>query len=62
MHDPKECREHARHCRRLAAASPAPLVKQRFLNIAGKWEGLAVEIESAEQYLKTKAGNRIKAA
>ena len=63
MQDPKECHEHARHCRQLAAASPTPHVKQRILNIAGKWEELAAEIESAEQYLKTmgKSGSRIRA-
>ena len=38
--------------------------KQRFLNIAGKCEELAAEIESVEQYLKTmgKSGSKIKAA
>jgi hypothetical protein len=46
---------------------PAPYrrtSKQRFLNIAGKCEELAAEIESVEQYLKTmgKSGSKIKAA
>ena len=38
--------------------------KQRFLNIAGKCEELAAEIESVGQYLKTvgKSGSKIKAA
>ena len=45
--DPKECREHAQHCYRLAAEAHTPVAKKRFEDLASVWMGLATELEEA---------------
>jgi hypothetical protein len=35
--DPKQCREHAKTCLRLAAESQSPLAKARFEDLASTW-------------------------
>ena len=43
--DPKECREHAKHCLELAAQAASPLAKARFEDLAQTWALLATDIE-----------------
>ena len=50
--DPKECRERAASCRRLAESNGAP-ASQTYLNLADAWERLASELESAQRFLQT---------
>jgi hypothetical protein len=46
--DPKECREHAKNCLRLAAESPSPLAKARFEDLANTWMKLATDLEQTK--------------
>ncbi len=46
--DPKECREHAKRCQELADASPSPLAKARFAELAQTWLRLAHDLEHAK--------------
>jgi hypothetical protein len=43
--DPKECREHALTCVRLAQTSASPQARERFANLARTWIRLADELE-----------------
>ena len=43
--DPKECREHALTCVRLAKTSASPQARERFANLARTWIRLADELE-----------------
>ena len=45
--DPKECREHAKNCLRMAAEAPSPLAKARFQKLAETWMRLATDLEHA---------------
>jgi hypothetical protein len=49
--DPNQCREHAAHCRQLAANAPNELVAENFSNLALTWERLAAELQSTETLL-----------
>lgn len=49
--DPKECRERAANCRRLAE-SDGPSTRQTFLSLADSWERLASELENAQCFLQ----------
>jgi hypothetical protein len=53
--DPKECREHAAHCRALSAQATNPSARQTFTNLAEHWERLAAELESAKSFLQAMA-------
>jgi hypothetical protein len=46
--DPKECREHAKRCLRLAAESPSALAKATFEDLAKTWMRLATGLEHAK--------------
>ena len=48
--DPKECRDHASGCRKLAANAEG-VVRERLLTLAETWERLAAEHESAQALL-----------
>jgi hypothetical protein len=50
--DPEECREHAAHCRELAAAAGASAARKTIIALAEHWERLANELESAQRFLK----------
>jgi hypothetical protein len=50
--DPNECREHAAHCRELAARADTPPARATFLELAKHWERLATELDSAQRFLK----------
>jgi hypothetical protein len=53
--NPKECRMHAANCRTLAAQATSPSAKKTFTNLAETWDRLAVELESAQTFLKAMA-------
>jgi hypothetical protein len=46
--DPKECREHAKHCQEMADAAQSPLAKARFEDLARTWLRLASDLEHAK--------------
>jgi len=50
--NPKECRQHAKNCRRLAAESRTGSGRNTFLNLADTWERLAADLENAELFIK----------
>jgi hypothetical protein len=50
--DPKECREHAKHCLELAAQAPSPLAKAQFESLAQTWARLAVDIDRTKVLLE----------
>jgi len=46
--DPKECRRHAAHCRQLASRDHLFLPRGMFLDLAKRWELLAIERQTLE--------------
>ena len=50
--DPRECRQHAMKCLQLAADARNDSIKQHFLSLAATWQGLAKELEKAQQLLE----------
>jgi hypothetical protein len=46
--DPKECREHAKNCLKMAADSTSPLAKAQFEDLAQTWLRLATDLERAK--------------
>jgi hypothetical protein len=51
--DPRVCREHARRCAELAALAATPQEQEHLLSLESAWIRFAVELESAEAFLKT---------
>jgi hypothetical protein len=49
--DPKECREHAKQCLKLACETPSPLAKAQFEDLAQTWSRLATDIERTKAFL-----------
>jgi hypothetical protein len=49
--DPKECREHALHCDRLAQEANTRAQAEVFRNLARQWLKLAIELERAHALL-----------
>ena len=43
--DPKECRQHALTCVRLAQTSAYPQAREQFANLAQTWLRLAADLE-----------------
>jgi hypothetical protein len=56
--NPKECRQHAENCRKLATESRTVSARNTFLNLADHWERLATELESGALF--TNAMDEIK--
>jgi hypothetical protein len=50
--DPKECREHAENCRKMAEAAPSPFHRARFEDLAQTWTRLASDLERAKALLE----------
>jgi hypothetical protein len=50
--DPKECREHAKHCLMLAAEARSVFAKKRFEELAQRWLGLATDLENVKALLE----------
>ena len=49
--DPKECRQHALNCVRLAQTATTPQSREHFANLAQTWVRLAEELERAQAFL-----------
>ena len=58
--DPKECREHAKCCLRLAAEAPSSLAKARFQELAETWMRLATDLELSLSLLEQWGDPRLK--
>ena len=50
--DPKECRQQAKCCLKLAAAASTPMVRDNFLRLAETWSRLARELEASKRFLE----------
>ena len=50
--DPKECKEHAKNCLRLAADAPNEPAKRLFEKLARSWLGLARDLEISEELIE----------
>ena len=51
--DPKECRQHALACVRLAQTSASPQAREQFANLARTWIRLADDLETTLALLET---------
>ena len=49
--DPKECRQHALNCVRLAQTATTPQSREHFANLAQTWVRLAEHLERAQNAL-----------
>jgi hypothetical protein len=49
--NPKECREHAKNCYRLAANAHTQAAKERFEELARTWLALAADLDAAQSLL-----------
>jgi hypothetical protein len=49
--DPKECRQHALNCVRLAQTSSTPQAREQFASLANTWLRLASDLEQAQAFL-----------
>jgi hypothetical protein len=56
--NPKQCREHAEHCRKMAAEAP-PGLAHEFERLAQTWVRLADDLERAEAFRPDVAPNVI---
>jgi hypothetical protein len=50
--NPKECRAHAVHCLKRAAAASSPVTRDSFEALAKNWLKLATEIEATDRLLR----------
>ena len=49
--DPKECKEHAKNCLRLASDAPNEPAKRWFEKLARTWLGLARDLEISDELI-----------
>ena len=49
--DPKECRQHAEKCQRLALEAKTEQARETFEGLARTWLRLAVDLENAQALL-----------
>jgi hypothetical protein len=49
--DPRECRQHALSCVRLAQTSASPQAREQFANLARTWIRLADDLERSQAFL-----------
>jgi hypothetical protein len=49
--DPRECRQHALSCVRLAQTSASPQAREQFANLARTWIRLADDLERSQTFL-----------
>jgi hypothetical protein len=49
--DPRECRQHALSCVRLAQTSASPQAREQFANLARTWIRLADDLERSQALL-----------
>jgi hypothetical protein len=52
--DPKQCREHAKACRRLAREAISPVTRKVFDDLARTWTRLATDLEMAQALLDSR--------
>jgi hypothetical protein len=57
--DPKECRQHALNCARLAQTSPDPHAREHFARLARTWIKLANDIERSQAFLRATEDDEI---
>jgi hypothetical protein len=57
--DPKECRQHALNCVRLAQTSPYPHAREHFARLARTWIKLADDIERSQVFLRAMEDDEI---
>jgi hypothetical protein len=50
--DPKECRQQALACVRLAETSPSPQVRRHYAELAKTWLTLAGDLDDTDAHLK----------
>jgi hypothetical protein len=50
--DPKECREHAKHCLEQARTASTLLIMAKFQSLAHSWLRLAEDLERAEALVR----------
>ena len=51
--DPKECRERALRCLKLAKRATSPQTQAKFLDLAATWAKLASDLEAMKVLLET---------
>jgi hypothetical protein len=56
---PKECRQRAANCRRLAQSATLEKALEAFLNLAGTWDKLAAELERAQRFILAQSNNSV---
>jgi hypothetical protein len=56
--DPKECREHAKNCMRLASEANTERARDTFTDLARTWTRLATDLENAEALLDEWGGSQ----
>jgi hypothetical protein len=49
--DPKECRQHALNCVRLAQTAATPQSREHFASLARTWIKLADDLERSQSFL-----------
>jgi hypothetical protein len=49
--DPKECREQAKRCLKLAAETTDPVLKNSLTDTAHRWERLAADLQSDNDWV-----------
>lgn len=54
---PKECREHAKNCLRLAAEATLPEAKAKFEGLAQRWMAIAADLEATLKLLEEEGIN-----
>jgi len=50
--NPRECREHAKNCLRLAEEAKTPEAKAHFEGLAKRWMEFATDLEMTQRLLK----------
>jgi hypothetical protein len=55
--DPKECREQAKRCLKLAAETNDPVLNTSLTDAAHRWERLAADLESGCEVRPTSQAN-----
>jgi len=58
--NPRECREHAKNCLRLAEETRLPEAKAKFEALAQRWMAIATDLEATIELLKDAGITRVK--
>ena len=60
--DPKECRDHAKTCLRMASEAKTPQARETLENLAQAWLHLAADLEAAKAIIDTWGNGSTKAS